>query len=88
MSFKLQYPEIPYPKIPWKILRDTFEGEWVELVEYEWDWGAPFPKWARVRHHAPERSELMASIQNRDNLILFIGGPDTMIEQDPSLITL
>jgi hypothetical protein len=42
----------------WSELNKKFQGEWVELVEFEWSDSAPFPKWARVRHHASTQREL------------------------------
>ncbi|CAG8730033.1 3345_t:CDS:2, partial [Racocetra fulgida] len=55
-----------------------------ELVEFDWDWHSPYPKWARVRHHSSSRSELMAmlkaSSQIEDSVILYLGAVESVVD--------
>lgn len=64
-------------RLTWKQIKQEFRGQWVELVECDWDWGQPCPRAAVVRHSAANRSDLVAEIENADScegsMILFIG---------------
>jgi hypothetical protein len=63
-------------RVPWSQLKEMFSGEWVELVSYDWPWGAPHPRWGIVRCYAPDRQELMEKIEEAgalsDSLVLYI----------------
>jgi hypothetical protein len=63
-----------------------YEGEWVELVEVQWDWNKPTPSAGRVRNHASDRAELMKMIQrsipNPEAVVLYLGAPGSVIERD------
>ena len=75
-------------KIGWSQLKDFFEGEWVELVDYEWNWKQPYPSWARIRHHAPDRAELLEFIRSDRSLagsvVIFIGSAHSTFEHSLS----
>jgi hypothetical protein len=80
-------------RLSWKLLKEAFAGEWVELIDYQWDWSAPHPRWARVEAHASDRGELLSHIQKRggmteSSLILYIGATSSIIDFDPKHVTL
>jgi len=68
----------------WTEILQRFEGEWVELVEFDWDWRSPYPRWARVRHHSPSRTGLRKLIQAsshvEDSLTLYLGAVEGVID--------
>ena len=61
----------------WNQIKAIYQGEWVELTDVDWDWDKPFPKRASVRHHSPDRNELMSAIRNdgasADSTVIFLG---------------
>jgi len=63
-----------------------YEGEWVELVEAQWDWNKPNPTSARVRNHASDRAELMKKIQasgsHPDAVVLYMGATRSVVARD------
>lgn len=72
------------PTLSWHSIRDFFKGQWVELIDCEWDARKPFPKRARVRHHAWDRQELLAAIEESGEIdsstIIYIGVIDSVVE--------
>ena len=75
-------------KFVWSQLKDFFEGEWVELVDYKWDWNQPCPAWARIRNHASDRMELLNQIREdgavEGAVVLFIGNNHSTYEHSLS----
>ncbi len=51
-------------RLTWSQIVEMFDGEWVELVDFNWDWKDAHPRLATVRHHAPDRRALMESVRN------------------------
>ena len=74
--------------IAWSQLKNFFEGQWVELIEYKWDWNAATPSWARIRHHASDRAELLELIRKdkkvAGSVLLFIGAQHSRFEHSLS----
>lgn len=74
--------------IAWSKIKNFFEGQWVELVDYKWDWNAAAPSCARIRHHAAHRSELLELIRRDDpvqgSVVLFIGAQHSRFEHSLS----
>jgi hypothetical protein len=74
--------------IAWSKLKNFFEGQWVELVDYKWDWNAAAPSCARIRHHATDRSELLELIRQDKKIpgsvVLFIGAQHSSFEHSLS----
>lgn len=72
------------PTLSWHSIRDFFKGQWVELIDCEWDARKPFPKRARVRHHAWDRQELLAAIEESGEMesstIMYIGVIECVVE--------
>ena len=86
-NYSAKTPSTSKP-IAWSKLKNFFEGQWVELVEYKWDWNAAAPSCARIRHHATDRSELLELIR-RDkkvpgSVVLFIGAQHSSFEHSLS----
>lgn len=73
-------------RIAWSQIRDFFAGNWIELVDVEWNQNATFPTRARVRHYAAERSTLIDQIAKsreiEDAVILYVGNMSPLIEID------
>ena len=73
----------------WKELREIYLGQWVELVDFDWDWNTPHPTVAKVRNSSSDRTELVELIARTgsldDSVILFIGGvASSVVELDSS----
>jgi len=72
----------------WQKIKEIFNGQWVELANFEWDWDHAFPKTAQVTHHAQDRDELLAMIEETgkapDGVILYVGTSQPIIEHDKS----
>jgi len=66
-----------------------YPGEWVELVDVQWDWNKPTPRAARVRNHAQDRGDLMKKIQDSsvqpDAVVLYLGAAPGVVERDARL---
>lgn len=59
------------------MIKESFGGEWVELVEFAWAWDRATPSWACIRHHAADRKDLLQKIARSgevdDAIVLFVG---------------
>lgn len=73
------------PRLPWGKIREAFAGQWVELVDVDWDWRSPHPRRARVRNFADDRPALIEGVRAShaiaDGVVLYIGNTDVLIEQ-------
>ena len=68
-------------KLTFDEIKALYDEEWVELVDYDWPEGTPWPQAGIVRVHHPNRSEfwkLSKATQPEvtDSAIVFIGPPD------------
>jgi hypothetical protein len=68
-------------KLTWDQIKARYNEEWVELIDYDWPDGTPWPKAGIVRVHAPERREFwrLANANKprpKDSAIVFVGPPD------------
>ncbi len=70
-------------RLSWSKLQDSFEGEWVELIDFEWNWTLAHPIWARVRHHASDRNELLSKIEQSGkvpgSIVFYMGAHNTFL---------
>lgn len=70
--------------IPWSHIRDFFEGQWIELTDYKWDWNAPTPAFGTIRHHSWDRAELLELIRKDKKIdgsvVLFVGNRRSTFE--------
>lgn len=44
-------------KLTWQQIKQQYDGEWVELIDFEWDMTEPDPSSGVVRVHAKDRKE-------------------------------
>lgn len=77
-------------RLSWNQIKNIFEGEWVELTEFDWGWEKTYPRWAKVRTHAATRQELMEQIAlsgpNPHALIIYISVAQSFVQRtSPSL---
>lgn len=79
-------------RISWTQLRDLFAGEWVELVDFRWEWNSPTPAWAVIRHHASDRKALLKKIaesgEREDALILYLGATNPLVQHQDAVANL
>jgi hypothetical protein len=69
-------------KLSWEEIKERYNQEWVELVDYDWPDGTPHPQAGIVRVHASERKRFYQICKEHDVLegdspsdaaILFVG---------------
>lgn len=72
----------------WSEILESYEGQWVELIEYDWDWKSPFPTWAVVRNHSMDRTELNLLIKKSepvaDSITLYLGAVGSVVDRSDS----
>jgi len=92
MSYRTPASHLSSSRLPWSQIKELFDGLWVELVDYEWDWNKAYPKLARVRNFADDRNTLLSRISIsesiEDSLVILIGGANCVVEQDASAVAL
>ena len=64
-------------KLTWQEIEKQYDREWVQLVDYDWPEGMPYPHAGTVRVHASDRKAFY-SLANKeprplDSAILFVG---------------
>ncbi len=63
-------------RLTWEQIREQYDGEWVELVDYEWDETEPDPTAGVVRVHSKKRKEFEDLVRNsppEDSALVFVG---------------
>ena len=64
-------------KLTWDQIAKQFDQQWVELVDYDWPEGIPYPVAGVVRAHAKERKAFYRLANEeprpRESAILFVG---------------
>ncbi len=63
-------------KLNWDDIKKQYAGEWIELIDYDWPDGIPWPRSGVVRVHAPTRQAFYRLANNdppQDSAILFVG---------------
>ena len=63
-------------KLTWEQIEERYKGEWVELVDYEWDETEPDPRSGVVRTHSSNRKEFDHLIRQNppdDSALVFVG---------------
>ncbi len=69
-------------ELSWEEIKERYNQEWVELVDYDWPDGTPYPQAGIVRAHASERKRFYQNCKEHDMLegaspfdaaILFVG---------------
>ena len=65
--------------LSWNEIEQLFDRQWIELVDYNWPEGKPFPISGTVRVHSADRKEFYKLAKSEapvDSAILFVGKPD------------
>lgn len=67
-------------KLSWQEIKSDFNQEWVELVDFDWPEGEPFPVTAKVKAHASNRKDFYKQLElevskPKDCALLFVGDP-------------
>lgn len=67
-------------KLNWDEIKKNHDQQWVELVDYDWPDGTPYPRSGAVRVHAQDRHEfyrLMSILEPKpaDSALIFVGSP-------------
>ncbi|MCB0339728.1 MAG: hypothetical protein KDD53_08990, partial [Bdellovibrionales bacterium] len=64
-------------RLSWSRIKSLYRGQWVELIDFEWDWESHYPAWACVRHHHYDRNELLRLIEQspakKETVLLYLG---------------
>ena len=63
-------------KLSWEEIKELYDQEWVELVDYDWPEEDESPRTGIVRIHSPNRDEfyrLAATDSPVDSAIVFVG---------------
>ena len=63
-------------KLSWDEIKKEYDGEWVELIDFEWDETEPDPKAGVVRFHSKDRKEFHKLILDRpecEAAIVYVG---------------
>ena len=62
--------------LSWPEIEERYNGEWVQLVDYDWPEGKPYPNAGHVRIHATTRKEFNRLVKQAapvDAARLFVG---------------
>lgn len=65
-------------KISWNEIKNDFAGQWVELVDCDWDWKDAHPRSARILNSSDNRKKLITK-DSKDSVILYVSGGNTLI---------
>ena len=63
-------------KLTWQEIEERYRGEWVELIDYEWDLAEINPLAGVVRVHSKNRKEfdkLLLQDRPKDSAVIYIG---------------
>ena len=63
-------------KFTWEQIKKDFNGEWIQLVDYEWDRGEADPQAGVVRIHSTDKKEfhrLLKANPVSESAILYVG---------------
>jgi hypothetical protein len=66
-------------KLSWDEISKQYNQQWVELVDYEWPEGSPFPQVGVVRVHEADRKKFHALVQKQSpsgSALVFVGVPE------------
>jgi hypothetical protein len=65
-------------KLAWEEIEKQYNQEWVELVDYDWPDGTPYPRAGVVRVHDGDRKRFHALVRTQrpaGSALLFVGTP-------------
>lgn len=52
-------------KLTWQEIEERYDGQWVQLVDYEWNDEDLYPTYGVVQAHAPTRKEFNALVREQ-----------------------
>lgn len=72
---------MPEQQLTWEQIKQRYHEEWVELTNYDWPDGIPWPRSGVVRVHSPNRKEFWRLANEKmppvtDSAVVFVGPPD------------
>lgn len=89
MSSRTVIKNLSVTRLTWSHIKEMYPGEWVELIDVQWDWQKPTPSSGQVRNHAADRSELMKMVQasgpHPEAVVLYVGAAPAVVERDARL---
>jgi hypothetical protein len=65
-------------RMTWEEISKRYNQQWVELVDYDWPEGAPFPRAGVVRTHEADRKRFHSIVKRREpsgSALVFVGVP-------------
>jgi len=63
-------------KLTWEEIKKQYDGEWVELIDYDWDDTESDPQAGVVRFHSKDKKEFHKLILDRpdcESAIVYVG---------------
>ena len=66
-------------KLSWQEIEKLYYQEWVELVDYDWPEGTPYPRAGVVRVHDANRKNFHALVKAQPpagSALVFVGTPE------------
>ena len=68
--------DVARDKLTWEEIKQQYESQWVELIDYEWDPFEPNPREGVVRNHGKRRKEIHERFMRdpvEDSAIVYTG---------------
>jgi hypothetical protein len=84
-------------RLSWKEISETYSGQWVELVDCDWEWNEPHPSFAKVVTASSNRSIIMSEMRQRSkklgtrklqSVIIHVGATKSFFPYDTKFTTL
>ena len=67
-----------HEKLTWDEISKEYHEQWVELIDYDWPEGTPYPRAGVVRAHDKDRKKFHALVKSQTpagSALLFVGAP-------------
>ena len=64
--------------LTWQTIQERFNGEWIQLVDYEWEEHEADPRMGVVRLHSKDEKEFHRMLKANpvaESAVLFVGEP-------------
>ena len=67
-------------RLSWEEISKRYDKEWIQLIDYVWPEGTPFPEAGVVRVHASDRKEFFRKVQElqpkqTESAFIYVGIP-------------
>lgn len=77
-------------RLDWIDLKTKFGDQWVEMIDFEWDWDKSFPAWAVIRHHSSDRDNLNRLIEVSGEIegavVIHLGATQSVVTYSDSVV--